>query len=328
MTTDVPYHSALEQQIDRLSDPALISGERGDVTDHCLANVARLSNEVNEANVYLPVHDQRIYAEKVKALRARLDKVRAAAQPKQRFSFKLRQKNSSATYSNDAANLAKSDKLHKPSGNHIEGSGFSNTPQSLELGSHERELSTFTGPHHAEPVSRPEEPQDPALQDVHETVEIRKHSFLRDDSVVISNHVDLHIVLPSSASTATSSGVLSQLRHCVVDTTDSTSHGSPFAGLTLKNVKNSLLVCGQVSGPIHVTGLEDTVLVVSCRQFRMHESKNCAVYLLCTSRPIIEHSHGIKFAPIPRCYVSLLCPRARWERDANILAEPGSTAPI
>jgi hypothetical protein len=49
--------------MDRLADTSLIGGERTDATDHCLAGIARLSNEVKDAASYIPTYDQRVYAE-------------------------------------------------------------------------------------------------------------------------------------------------------------------------------------------------------------------------------------------------------------------------
>lgn len=49
--------------MDRLADTSLVAGERSDATDHCLAGIARLSNEVKDASSYIPTYDQRIYAE-------------------------------------------------------------------------------------------------------------------------------------------------------------------------------------------------------------------------------------------------------------------------
>lgn len=54
---------ALQQQMDNLTDTALVGGERADATDHCLAGVVRLSNEVKDAASYIPTYDQRVYAE-------------------------------------------------------------------------------------------------------------------------------------------------------------------------------------------------------------------------------------------------------------------------
>lgn len=55
--------AALQQQMDHLGDMSLVGGERTDATDHCLAGIARLSNEVKDAASYIPTYDQRIYAE-------------------------------------------------------------------------------------------------------------------------------------------------------------------------------------------------------------------------------------------------------------------------
>ena len=55
--------TALQEQMARLADTALIGGERSDATDHCLAGIARLSGEVKDASSYLPAYDQRTYAE-------------------------------------------------------------------------------------------------------------------------------------------------------------------------------------------------------------------------------------------------------------------------
>ena len=54
---------ALQAEMDRLANTSLVGGERADATDHCLAGIARLSNEVKDAASYIPTYDQRIYAE-------------------------------------------------------------------------------------------------------------------------------------------------------------------------------------------------------------------------------------------------------------------------
>jgi hypothetical protein len=41
----------------------------------------------------------------------------------------------------------------------------------------------------------------------------------------------------------------------------------------------------------------DCVIIGACRQFRMHNSRNCKVVLHITSGPIIEDCQGITFAP-------------------------------
>ncbi len=72
----------------------------------------------------------------------------------------------------------------------------------------------------------------------------------------------------------------------------------------MKNIKKSLIIAGQVAGAAHITGVEDSVIAVSSRQVRMHDCKNVDIYLFCASRPIIEDCIGVRFAPLPECYVS------------------------
>lgn len=127
-------------------------------------------------------------------------------------------------------------------------------------------------------------------------------------AVKIAEHEDAHIILPPSARHATASGTLAGIRRCVVDLSGNGEGGSaaqqPFAGLTVKGIERSLVICGHVAGAVHLTGVEDSVVVVAARQFRMHESRNTRVYLQCGSRPIIEGCTGIGFAPLPERYLS------------------------
>jgi len=135
---------------------------------------------------------------------------------------------------------------------------------------------------------------------------IRKPSFSQATNVNISGHTGLHIILPSSASRATSSGSVTKLEKCILDMSIPTANGAPFAGLALKNIKRSLVIAGQVAGAAHITGVEDSIIVVTSRQVRMHDCKNVDVYLHVASRPIIEDCTNVRFSPIPDCYVS--CP--------------------
>ena len=132
---------------------------------------------------------------------------------------------------------------------------------------------------------------------------VRTMSFTASKSVDISSHSAVHIILPSSAAHATSSGSLTNLRGCVVDMSMPTATGRPFAGLAIKTVAQSLLICGRVNGATHITGVDQSVILVSTRQFRMHECNDCIVYIHAGSKPIIEDCHGIEFAPLPEVYV-------------------------
>ena len=133
---------------------------------------------------------------------------------------------------------------------------------------------------------------------------IRKPSFSTARDIAISGQTGLHIILPSTASRATSAGSLAKLRRCIVDMTVPTVSGEPFASLALKDIENSLIVAGRVSGSAHITGVKDSIIVVTARQVRIHDCANVDIYLHSASHPIIEDCHTMRFAPIPATYVS------------------------
>ena len=132
----------------------------------------------------------------------------------------------------------------------------------------------------------------------------RKPSFSTAQHIGISNQTGLHIILPLSAAQATASGSLTDLSGCILDMSAPTAKGSPFPGLALKNISRSVVVAGRVGGPVHITNVSDSVLVMTARQVRIHECKNVDIYLHCASHPIIEDCSGMRFAPLPPCYVT------------------------
>lgn len=134
---------------------------------------------------------------------------------------------------------------------------------------------------------------------------IRKPSFSAARTIGISNQTGLHIILPSSAAMATASGSLTDLTGCILDMSIPTSQGHAFPGLAMRDIKKSLIVAGRVAGPVHITGVSDSILVLVARQVRIHDCKNVDIYLHCASHPIIEDCSGMRFAPLPSCYVSI-----------------------
>ena len=95
---------------------------------------------------------------------------------------------------------------------------------------------------------------------------------------------------------------ITKVHHSAVDLSDSVT--KPFATLAINSVTESLLICGRTSGAAHITGVENSTLIIWSRQVRMHECKNCLVYLHCGSRPVIEDCNAIRFTPFPPVYVS------------------------
>ncbi|KAK3708176.1 hypothetical protein LTR37_011680 [Vermiconidia calcicola] len=290
--------SDIQEQMERLESRGTSGGERADAVDHCLASIARLSNEVKDASSYLPAYDQRTYGDAIKALSNKLQELRTSFAPRQKFSFKSgssmfkAKKNDSALNLNDAAELASERQRH--------------TGVVPDM-SNESSLLTTPAESRSPATELDDKESERGLAEIPSTEDlsrIRQPSFSQSTSIAIGPHDGVHIILPSSAAHATSSGTLSMLHHCIVDMSTPTSIGTPFAGLTLKNIKESLIVCGHVNGAAHLTKVSNSVIVVASRQFRMHESHNCDVYLLTTSRPIIEDCSGIRFAPLPETYMT------------------------
>ncbi|KAF1956674.1 tubulin-specific chaperone c [Byssothecium circinans] len=288
--------TALQEQMARLQNTSPAGGELNDAIDHCHAGIDRLSHEVKDASSYIPAYDQRTYAEAIKALTEKLQGIRTASLGgRKKFTFKTARKNESAISLADAVELARGD-LKVPSGfSSMEGSSFVTTPLDKISPSEEKLEEEFLGVKSREANGQ----------------------TTTEKGVSISNHADSHVILPPSATDSTRTGTVTGVRHSVVDLSPPTTNGGhPFANLILRNVKDSLIVCGQVSGPIHVTGIENSVLVVSSRQFRMHGSKNVDVYLHCSSRPIIEDCENIRFAPIPAAFTTeeTLASQNQWDQ--------------
>jgi len=284
----------LQEQMGELESRSLIGGERQDAIDHCLAGISRLSNEVTDASGFIPAYDQRTYGQAIKALTEKLQETRSKFAPRSRFQFKTT-KNSSAISLNDAAELAAEQRLQPLGGKGVGSStesSMATTPANLMTPPSEAEARETVG-------ELPSFPKNYNEEMTRAPGPIRQPSFSQATNVNISDHTGLHIILPSTAARATASGSITRLNRCIVDMSVPTANGAPFAGLALKNIKNSLIIAGHVAGAAHITSIENSIIVVAARQVRMHDCKNVDVYLYCASRPIIEDCSNIRFSPIP-----------------------------
>ena len=292
--------TAIQDEIAKIGDLASSGGERADAVDHCLAGIARLSNEVKDVSSSIPAYDKRTYSDAIKGLSTKLQDARAKVAPRQKFAFKsafTTKKNESAISLNDAAVLADQKRRDAPGyASDISGaSSFVTTPYETESPATEQMTDNTT-------VAEPPRSGDTQPFSSAQAARLRM-SFSQSTSVSINNHANQHIILPASAAHATSSGTLSNLQSCIVDMSSPTALGQPFATLTLKNIDRSLIICGHVSGAAHLTNITNSIIVVASRQFRMHESKACDIYLHAAGRPIIEDCSGVQFAPLPEFYL-------------------------
>lgn len=93
--------------------------------------------------------------------------------------------------------------------------------------------------------------------------------------------------------------VLSDLDTCSVSLKDIST------ALRVNKLSKCVVVSGPVSGSFFVEGASDCVFVIASRQVRIHEAHNCDFYLAVMSKPIIEHSANLRFAPYPLEYPEL-----------------------
>jgi hypothetical protein len=235
------------------------------------------------------------YIKTIDGLKAKFQDARLRLAPKSRFTFKIKKRSSALsltdafppqlTQEDGASEMEVNDDVAAHPNSAVQQSPMRRVPNSSEDRSEQHDYNIDI-----------EGPETPGIT--------RFPSFTRAKAVTISDHRSLHIILPSSAARATTSGSLTNLHHCIVDMSIPTVNGKPFAGLAMKDISNSLIIAGQVNGAAHITNVADSIIVVLSRQVRMHDCKNVDVYLFCLSRPIIEDCENMRFAPIPECYAS------------------------
>ncbi|KAI0177154.1 tubulin binding cofactor C [Pestalotiopsis sp. NC0098] len=289
--------TSIQDQIEDLVVLSPVNGERQDCIDTILAGISRLSNEVADARDFVPAYDQRAYSLAIKGLTEKLNEATGRFARKSRFQFKPKAGAQQKTDGTTPEAKSRHDSRHLSHAGLTGRDGASSDPNTSTSKDDEESdavgnLPMF-GKNYNEELSRPVAGTN-----------IRKPSFSSAKTISIYSQTGLHIMLPSSASRATSSGSLTDLDRCIVDMTIPTaaSSGTPFAGLAIKNIKQSLLICGTVAGPAHITGIRDSVIVVAARQVRVHECHNVSFYLRCGSHPIIEDCKDVRFAPLPNAY--------------------------
>ncbi|KID88339.1 Tubulin binding cofactor C [Metarhizium guizhouense ARSEF 977] len=278
----------LQEQIDELEAVSAVAGERQEAIDHVLAGISKLQHEVSDAAEFTPSYDRKQYSDNIKSLSDKLNETVARVTPRSRFQFK-----------------------RSSIGAHVDMGAPENDPR-LHPGSLSRNTQSSSGEKQQEARESDDTvgdlPSVAAIRDYNaelsqpSTQFVRKPSFSMARNIGIANQSHLHIILPSSAARATASGSLTDLKWCIVDMSVPTAQGKPFPGLALRNISNSLIVAGHVNGPVHITGVADSIIVVTARQVRIHECKNVDIYLHCTSHPIIEDCTGMRFAQLPKCY--------------------------
>lgn len=111
---------------------------------------------------------------------------------------------------------------------------------------------------------------------------------------------------------------LSKLRDCEVRLKGC------LRALFVDKLVNCKVYVGAVMGSVLIEGAEGCVFVMASHQIRIHNAKNCDFYLQVRSRPIIEDSNGVRFAPYCLSYRGMEEDLA----EANLGEETGNWANV
>ena len=109
---------------------------------------------------------------------------------------------------------------------------------------------------------------------------------------------------PSDGASEQNSASIMNINGCIIDLSARATIGSPLAKTHIFAARRSLIICGHVSGSTFLSECEACIVVADCAQMRLHNCKNCLLYLHSTSNPVIEGCKEIKFAPLPAAFVS------------------------
>jgi hypothetical protein len=94
--------------------------------------------------------------------------------------------------------------------------------------------------------------------------------------------------------------------------------------LFVHRLRNCRVYVGPVIGSVLIDEAEGCVFVMASHQIRIHNAKGCDFYLRVRSRPIIEDSSGVRFAPYCLSYEGV----EEDLRDASLNEETGNWANV
>lgn len=89
---------------------------------------------------------------------------------------------------------------------------------------------------------------------------------------------------------------LKEIENCVI-----IIKGHP-GSIQVSNMKNCLLISGPVARSIFAESCTNCTFAFTCQQLRLHSSTACDIYMLVTSRAIVEDCREIRFAPSTYTY--------------------------
>ncbi|EFE36987.1 tubulin-specific chaperone c, putative [Trichophyton benhamiae CBS 112371] len=298
----------VEARITKLHTTPTAGGEQASAADYCLADISRLSDEVKDASTYIPSYDQRAYASAIKALQEKFADAKEAIAPRKRFAFKRSRQPTPV--------LNTTDEVMQDTPETPQTTAPNPSPEPttrVALVSHEKvtdnmEPEPLTAVDEGKKETQQEEQavkeQEKQQQEEKEQLQPqRSESQLPAAQVISFSDIEnSHATLPSSAPLRNASLSVSSVQKSVIDMSSIPELGRSFSTCIFRDSCDSLAIFGKVDGPAFISDVIDSVVVVTCHQFRMHDCNNVVVYLSCATNPIIEGCVDIKFSPLPEAF--------------------------
>ena len=282
--------AGLSDLIESLTNTALEPASKTAIVEDCQRGLSDLSKQIQDNANIIPAHDLRMYSkvrrmlyrlhmnidsscEVIQGLTEKFERVRRDSGPKRRFQFK------------SASIKVKNDVSMKGLAHSTIPADISDTPQTQSL---ERSDVPGVGGHGSDPGnSEAALPKCPAIA---------------GKGLQIQSLYDEFYV--TAAQDLESTMMIRDVHRSLIDVSLATTERMSLSTLAISDVSYSLLLCGTIAGAAHVTGLRGTTVVLHSGQLRAHNCIDCAFYLVCSSRPIIEHCKDLRFGPIPSSLVS------------------------
>ncbi|CAI5954917.1 unnamed protein product [Closterium sp. NIES-64] len=167
-------------------------------------------------------------------------------------------------------------------------------------------LSTYALKASANPAVQPENPQVAATgkqpkrtsDGKYLCADVMKGNGSAHPSLSISHRSHEHIQI-SPEQHRRGELTLQHLSHCHV------SVRGVLSAVFLRHVRDCHVILCPVSGACHVEDASGSTVAVASHQLRIHQTERADFYVRTRSRPLIEHSKGVRFAPYSREYDGL-----------------------
>ncbi|KIJ47494.1 hypothetical protein M422DRAFT_28815 [Sphaerobolus stellatus SS14] len=251
----------IENHLERFKGSTPPSGTGSPDFSSISLEILALRKDLIDATPYLPSYDRGKCEQQLKGLEEALSQQRA---PKSKFSFK-RKPPTPATAPGPASRMETKSHNAEPAVNLTTSAAPTSTLTLSSKSQRYLTLASLLSPASSSDPSALRGPELPPMSDV----------TLRDLHECIVNFFPS--ILPEESGIKLS-----------------------ITALYAQNLSRVALLIPPIEGSVLLYGINDSVIIVGCHQFRIHDTTNTIVLSHVHSNPIIERSHNVRFGPYPK----------------------------